>query len=185
MRRIGCKKRSLFNVPFTLADGLVVGMNSYSCYSIKKVPGYRYLYYKTNEPVQIVSSHICEITGQEISPRNDKEVEYFYSCGGKRIIFTVSELLDIRKKFGASQMELLGFKNITCLSLYHNLSHSTFLFPTDNIYVGSTRIVSSMIQSMHKKGKYALVRLQARSGSTPSWKGMMMLGKSSRPDFMR
>ncbi|THU73084.1 hypothetical protein C4D60_Mb04t19080 [Musa balbisiana] len=68
--------------------------------------------------------------------------------------FSKDQILEV-KKVSNSHLRLLGFKPLDCLKDYHNLRPSTFIFPTDEEVIGSTRIFIALYQSMLRLKRFA------------------------------
>ncbi|KAI9143652.1 SPOC like C-terminal domain-containing protein [Paraphysoderma sedebokerense] len=165
VRRRQVKKRSLFRIPFRIGE-IDIGVKGYNMFAIQRLPKHTYLHSRTNKPAVVKTTYVCEDTGKYVNVHKESDVEYFYYYGGKRIIFKISEVKKMRS-FGEGHIELLGFKNIDELSMHHNLTHSTFLYPDETQYKGSNRTFASLVDSLIRKRKYALCRFHPRRVGTP------------------
>ncbi len=76
-------------------------------------------------------------------------------------MITPDEIKEI-KKFDRVGMTLMGFKPRSYLKVYHNVKHSTFVFPDEKRVLGSSQCADSLIKEMIRKEKIAIVRVQAR-----------------------
>lgn len=64
-------------------------------------------------------------------------------------------------------MKLLGFQDLDTLSVMHNVSSASFIYPTEDIVKGSTKLFSALLKSCLKKKKLALVRAVMRKNAGP------------------
>lgn len=71
---------------------------------------------------------------------------------------TPEEILNI-KKFDRVGMVLMGFKPRSYLKVYHNIKHSTFVYPDEKRIQGSSQAMDAIIHSMIEKDKIAIVRV--------------------------
>ena len=81
-------------------------------------------------------------------------------------MFEKEEILQI-KQMGPPGLALLGFKPLSNLKLYHNIRHSYFAYPDDEIIKGSTLFLKTMILKLNEMRKFALCRMIARQNSPP------------------
>jgi ATP-dependent DNA helicase 2 subunit 1 len=56
-------------------------------------------------------------------------------------------------------MTLMGFKPRSYLKVYHNIKHSTFVFPDEKRVIGSSQCADALIKEMIRKEKVAIVRV--------------------------
>lgn len=109
-------------------------------------------------------------TGQVVE-RKSQEIEEerkAYKFGGELILFTKKELAEV-KNFGEPGITVIGFKNITneTLPTWANIKGATHIYPSEEEYIGSSRVFSALFQKMVKDNKMALVWFIARRNATP------------------
>ncbi|XP_074562366.1 ATP-dependent DNA helicase 2 subunit KU70-like, partial [Curcuma longa] len=109
---------------------------------------------------QTEKSLICADTGALIEGRP----KLFHLYKNQRVLFSVDQISEI-KKVSNYHLRLLGFKPIDCLKDYHNLRPSTFIFPTDEEIIGSTRIFIALYRSMLNLKRFALAFYGSSSSS--------------------
>lgn len=63
-------------------------------------------------------------------------------------------------------MTLMGFKPRSYLQVYHNVKHSTFIYPDEKRVQGSSQAMDALIHSMIEKDKIAIVRVQVRENAS-------------------
>jgi ATP-dependent DNA helicase 2 subunit 1 len=74
------------------------------------------------------------------------------------VVITQDEIKEI-KKFDRVGMTLMGFKPRSYLKVYHNVKHSTFVFPDEKRVLGSSQCADALIKEMLRKDKIAIVRV--------------------------
>jgi ATP-dependent DNA helicase 2 subunit 1 len=74
------------------------------------------------------------------------------------VVITQDEIKEI-KKFDRVGMTLMGFKPRSYLKVYHNVKHSTFVFPDEKRVIGSSQCADALIKEMLRKDKIAIVRV--------------------------
>lgn len=94
------------------------------------------------------------------------EIKKAYKFGGEQIVFTPEEVLALRH-FGDPGIKIIGFKPITMLPVWANLRPSTFIYPSEDDYVGSTRVFSALQQKLLKDRKMGIAWFVARKNATP------------------
>ncbi|KAK1311203.1 ATP-dependent DNA helicase 2 subunit KU70 [Acorus calamus] len=96
-------------------------------------------------------SFICADTGALLQ----EPAKLVFPYKSKNIKFSTEELSEL-KRVSSGHLRLLGFKPLSCLKDYHNLRPSTFIFPSDEEIIGSTRIFIALHCSMLRLGRFAL-----------------------------
>ena len=87
------------------------------------------------------------------------------------------------KKFDRVGITLMGFKPRSFLKPYHNVKHSTFVFPDEKKVVGSQQCADALIKEMIRKDKVAIVRAQARDNASVRFCAMLPQDESFDEDF--
>lgn len=94
------------------------------------------------------------------------EIKKAFKFGGDSILLTDEELKKI-KNFGDSIMRIIGFKDLKLLPIWATTKHASFIYPSEQDFVGSIRVFSALQQNMLKKKKFALVWFQPRKNTFP------------------
>lgn len=94
------------------------------------------------------------------------ELRKAFKFGGENITFTPEELSSLRN-FGEPGIRIVGFKDRSLLPLWANLRPSTFLYPSEEEVIGSTRTFAALQQSLLEKKKFAVVWYVARRNAAP------------------
>lgn len=109
------------------------------------------------------------------------EVKKAYKFGGEYVYFNPEELKAL-KHFGEPCLRIIGFKNRSLLPTWASVKKSTFIFPSEEDYVGSTRVFSALWQKMLKDGKMALAWHIARKNANPILVAILASGAASDDD---
>ena len=94
------------------------------------------------------------------------EIKKAYKFGGEQITFTPEEVSNLRH-FGDPGIRIIGFKPQSMLPIWANIRPSTFIYPSEDDYVGSTRVFSALQQKLLKDQKVGLAWFVARKNATP------------------
>ena len=94
------------------------------------------------------------------------EIKKAYKFGGEQITFTPEEVSSLRH-FGDPGIRIIGFKPQSMLPIWANIRPSTFIYPSEDDYVGSTRVFSALQQKLLKDQKVGLAWFVARKNATP------------------
>ena len=97
------------------------------------------------------------------------QIRKAYKFGGTQIAFTEEEMKGIRN-FGDPVIRILGFKpyNRDTLPIWANTGKATLIYPSEEDYVGSTRVFSALLQKMKRDNKIALAWFIARKNAVPA-----------------
>lgn len=159
-------RRALFSLPFELGPGLRIGVKGFTM--IKRQEHIKSCYvWVGGEKVQIVqstSSHMADDTARVVEKT---ELRKAYKFGGDTISFTPEEFTQIRQCFGEPVIRIVGFKPLSLLPIWANISKATFVYPSEADYVGSTRVFSALQQKLIKSKKMALTWFIARKNASP------------------
>ncbi|XP_008786103.2 ATP-dependent DNA helicase 2 subunit KU70 isoform X1 [Phoenix dactylifera] len=151
LRKRMFKKRKVKTIRFSIANDICIEVNTYALIRPTSPGQIMWLDSVTNLPLKTERSFICADTGALVQEPHT----YFHPYKNEIIKFSMDELSKI-KNISDGQLHLLGFKPLDCLKDYHNLRPSTFIFPTDEEIVGSTRIFIALHRSMLRFQRFAL-----------------------------
>jgi ATP-dependent DNA helicase 2 subunit 1 len=120
---------------------------------------------RTNKPIKVESSTVSEETG-EILLENQTGRRYDRYGGAQHIVFQSNELKEM-KDFGPSAIRLIGFRNAEELKVHHNIKHSSFLQPDEEVVSGSTKVFTALVLKMAAKDVFALASIIPRRSAVP------------------
>jgi len=95
------------------------------------------------------------------------EVRKAYKFGGETISFSKEEMAKIRS-FGDPVLRIIGFKPLSMLPSWASWRPSTFIYPSEEEVIGSTRVFSALQQKLVKDQKMGLAWFVARRNATPA-----------------
>lgn len=100
------------------------------------------------------------------------EIRKAYKFGGEQVTFTPEEQQTLRN-FGDPVIRIIGFKSVSELPIWANVKHPSFIYPSEEDYIGSTRVFSALHQKLLKDEKMALVWFIPRKNGTPALSAMI------------
>ncbi|CAK4030323.1 ATP-dependent DNA helicase II subunit 1 [Lecanosticta acicola] len=161
-------RRALFgNMPFEIGPGLKISIKGYNILmpQVPKKTTNIYLPPDAEKPqIAVMSSTLVE---EETARTVEKgELRKAFKFGGETISFSEEELKKI-KNFGDPVLRIIGFKPQSMLPIWASISRSTFIYPSEEDYVGSTRVFSALHQKLLKDQKMGLGWFIARRNAKP------------------
>jgi ATP-dependent DNA helicase 2 subunit 1 len=159
-------RRNLFsNLPFEIGPNFKIGVNGYIFFKRQEAKRSHYVSLEGEKPqiVQLETTLITDDTGRTV---DKNEVKKAYKFGGDLVIFTKEEISAIRN-FGEPVLRIIGFKPMDMVPLWANVKHSTFIYPSEDDYVGSTRVFAALQQKMLKDKKAGIAWFIARKNAAP------------------
>lgn len=100
------------------------------------------------------------------------EIRKAYKFGGEQVTFTTEEQQALRN-FGDPVIRIIGFKSLSELPIWANVKHPSFIYPSEEDYIGSTRVFSALHQKLLKDEKMAVVWFIPRKNGTPALSAMI------------
>lgn len=160
-------KRALFsNLPFEIGPGFKISVKGYNLLQ-KQEPARKGYVYVEGETKQYVEAETEKFTEDSARRDIDKvEMKKAYNFGGSQVFFTEDELKTL-KKFGSPVLRIIGFKPQSMLPFWAAIKKSTFIYPSEEDFIGSTRVFSALWQKLIKDKKMGLAWYIARSNATP------------------
>ncbi|KAJ5089184.1 hypothetical protein N7532_007868 [Penicillium argentinense] len=165
-------RRSLFtNVPLELGPDFKISVNGYLLLK-KQEPArscYVWLGGETPQIAKGITTQMAEDTAQTVEK---SEIRKAYKFGGEQVSFTTEEQQALRY-FGSPIIRIIGFRPLSALPIWANVKHPSFIYPTEEDYIGSTRVFSALQQKLLKDQKLALVWFIPRKNATPCLAAMI------------
>ncbi|KAJ5908268.1 DNA helicase ATP-dependent Ku type [Penicillium taxi] len=159
-------RRCLFsNISLEMGPNFKISVNGYLLLKRQEIARSCYVWLggETPQIVKGTTTLMADDAAQEVQPT---EIRKAYKFGGEQISFTVDEQQAL-KNFGSPVIRIVGFKPLSSLPFWANVRHPTFIYPSEEDYVGSTRVFSALHQKLEKDKKLALVWFIPRKGATP------------------
>ncbi|GLI75139.1 ATP-dependent DNA helicase II subunit 1 [Penicillium ochrochloron] len=159
-------RRSLFsNVSLEIGPNFKISVNGYLLLK-RQEPArscYVWLGGETPQIVKGITTLMADDTAQTVEKT---ELRKAYKFGGEQVAFTPEELQALRH-FGDPVIRIIGFKPLSTLPIWANVKHPSFIYPSEEDYVGSTRVFSALQQKLLKDKKMALVWFIPRKNAAP------------------
>ena len=159
-------KRALFsNLPFEIAPGLRISVKGYNVVH-RQTPARTCYIWLDGEKPQITSGETTRIAEDSARTVEKQEIKKAYKFGGEYVYFTPEEQKSL-KDFGSPIIRIIGFKPRKLLPAWASVKKSTFIFPSEEDYVGSTRVFTALWQKLLKDEKIGIAWCIVRSNAQP------------------
>ena len=172
-------KRALFsNLPFEIAPGLTISVKGYNVFQ-RQTPARACYVWLGGERALIAKSVTTQYAAQDLDEETKKpidenvepvkkiEIKRAYKFGGEQVLFTKDEQRAL-KAFGEPGLRIVGFKPRSLLENWHSVNKSTFIYPSEEEYVGSTRTFSALWEKLLKSEKMGLGWYIPRVNANPT-----------------
>ncbi|KAB8772362.1 hypothetical protein FH972_026652 [Carpinus fangiana] len=159
-------KRALFSLPLELSPDFRISVKGYILFKRQEPARSTYIWLDGETP-QIVTATTTRLAENTAHPIENLEVKKAFKFGGENVLFAPEELKALRSSFGDPVIRVIGFKKRSLLPIWANLRPATFIYPSDEDYIGSTRTFSALHQSLLAKDKMAIVWYVARRNAAP------------------
>lgn len=159
-------RRALFsNLPFEIGPGLKITVKGYIILKRQEPSRASYIYLEGEKPQIAVGSSTLQADDTARTVEKT-EVRKAYKFGGETVTFSPEEMLQIRN-FGDPVLRIIGFKPMSMLPIWANTRPSTFIYPSEEEVVGSTRVFSALHQKLLKDDKMGVAWYVPRKNATP------------------
>ena len=159
-------RRALFSsVPFEIGPGFRISVKGYIIFKRQEPKRSCYIWLEGEKP-QIATGVTNQLAEDNARPLEKGEIKKAYKFGGEQITFTPEEVSSLRN-FGDPGIRIIGFKPQSMLPFWANYRPSTFIYPSEDEYVGSTRVFAALHQKLLKDEKMALAWFIARKNASP------------------
>lgn len=152
-------------MPFEIGPGFKISIKGYNILQ-KQVPARNCFIWLGGEKAQIAEgvSEQHDVLGNTV---HKKEIRKAYKFGGDTVTFTPEEQKEL-KNFGPPGLRLIGFKPQSMLPFWASIKKSTFIYPSEEDYVGSTRVFAALWQKLLKDKKMGLGWFIPRANAAPA-----------------
>lgn len=160
-------RRALFsNMPFEIGPGLKISIKGYIIIKRQEPARSSYIYMGGERPQLAVGSSTLQA---EDTARTVEKVEIrkAFKFGGETVSFTPEEIASV-KNFGDPVLRIIGFKPLSMLPIWANHRPSTFIYPSEEDIIGSTRVFSALQQKLLKDQKMGVAWYIPRRNATPT-----------------
>lgn len=159
-------KRSLFsNLPFEIAPGLRISVKGYNVLH-RQTPARTCYIWLDGEKPQIASGETTRVAEDSARTVEKADIKKAYKFGGEYVYFSPEEQKKLRD-FGSPIIRIIGFKARSMIPLWASVKKSTFIFPSEEDYVGSTRVYTALWQKLLKDDKVGIAWCITRANAQP------------------
>ncbi|CZR64022.1 probable protein Ku70 [Phialocephala subalpina] len=160
-------KRSIFShLPFEIGPNLKISVKGYNLLQ-KQAPARKgYVYEKGEEFVWAESNTTKFEEGPVAREVGKVDIKKAYTFGGKQIEFTLEEQKAL-KNFGPPVLRIIGFKPQSLLKIEHSVKKSTFIYPSEEDYIGSTRVFAALWKKLVKSKVMGVAWYIGRANASP------------------
>ncbi|PGH29589.1 ATP-dependent DNA helicase II subunit 1 [[Emmonsia] crescens] len=165
-------RRALFSgVPLEIGPDFKISVTGYLIFKRQEPARSCYVWLGGEEPQ--IAKGITTLMADDSAREVEKwEIKKAYKFGGEQIAFTQEEQASLRN-FGEPTIRIIGFKPLSALPIWASMKHPTFIYPSEEGYVGSTRVFSALYQTLLRKEKLALVWFVPRKNAAPVMAAMI------------
>lgn len=159
-------KRALFsNLPFEIAPGLRISVKGYNILHRQTPARTCYIWLEGEKP-QIAAGETTRLAEDSTRTVEKGEMKKAYKFGGEYVYFTPEEQKSLRD-FGSPVIRIIGFKPRKLLPMWASVKKSTFIFPSEEDYIGSTRVFTALWQKLIKDDKVGIAWCVVRNNAQP------------------
>lgn len=159
-------KRTMFsNLPFEIAPGLRISVKGYNIVH-RQVPVRSCYIWLEGERPQIAAGETTKMAEDTARTVEKTETKKAYKFGGEYVYFAPEEQKSL-KDFGQPILRIIGFKKPNLIPFWATVKKSTFIFPSEEDYVGSTRVFAALWQKLLKDEKVGIAWYIPRVNAVP------------------
>lgn len=174
-------RRALFaNIPLEFGPNFRISVKGYLILKSQKPTRSCYIYLGTDKP-QIVKGSTTQLADDTARTVEKWEIRKAFKFGGESISFTPDEIGQLRN-FGEPVIRIIGFKPLDSLPIWAATKYPTYLYPSEEDYVGSTRVFSALFQTLQSTRRYGIAWFIARKNAAPVLAALIPTIKSTEED---
>ncbi|XP_002160929.3 X-ray repair cross-complementing protein 5 isoform X1 [Hydra vulgaris] len=162
-------KRTVCRLLFFFNDSIKFGVSMYILNKLCTKGSHVNIDRRTNEEVQCSTKYFCKDTGLELL---STDIKCYQNFGGEKVIFEKEEV-DKMKAFIEPGFHLLGFKKIKYLKDFYHIKPSSFIYPDENSYLGSSNIFATLLKRCVVKKVLPICVLVSSTFSCPRFVALM------------
>lgn len=165
-------KRALFsNLPLEIAPGLRISVKGYNIFH-RQTPARTCYIWLEGEELQIATGETTRLEEDSTRAVNKGEMKKAYKFGGEYVYFSPEEQKSL-KDFGPPVIRIIGFKQRKLIPAWASVKKSTFLFPSEEDYVGSSRVFTALWQKLLRDDKVGIAWCVVRANAQPMLAAIM------------
>lgn len=167
-------------MPFEIAPGLKISVKGYNILHRQTPARTCYIWLDGDKP-QIAAGETTKIAEDSARTVEKGEVKKAYKYGGEYVYFSPEEQKTI-KDFGPPVIRIIGFKPRSMIPVWASVKKSTFIFPSEEDYIGSTRVFAALWQKLIKDDKVGIAWCITRSNAQPMLAALIPSKERSEDD---
>lgn len=162
-------RRALFSsCPLEIAPGLKISVKGLILLKRQEPKRTTYIYLPPDSDKPQIAVGSSTLMAEDTARSVEKvEIRKAYKFGGETVSFTEDEMAKIRN-FGDPILRIIGFKPLSMLPIWANYKHNTFIYPSEEDFVGSTRVFSALHQKLLNDKKMGLAWFIPRRNAVPT-----------------
>lgn len=159
-------RRALFSsIPFEIGPGFKISVKGYIIFKRQTIQRSCYIWLEGERP-QIATGVTTQMADDTARTVEKVEIKKAFKFGGEQITFIPEEVSELRH-FGDPGIRIIGFKPLSMLPVWANFKPSTLIYPSEDDYVGSTRVFSALQQKLLRDQMMAVAWFVARKNAAP------------------
>lgn len=159
-------KRALFsNLPFEIAPGLRISVKGYNILH-RQTPARTCYIWLDGEKPQIAAGETTRLAEDSTRTVEKGEMKKAYKFGGEYVYFSPEEQKSL-KDFGSPVIRIIGFKPRPSIAIWASVKKSTFIYPSEEDYVGSSRVFTALWQKLIRDEMVGIAWCVVRSNAQP------------------
>lgn len=148
-----------------IAPGLRISVKGYNVLHRQTPARTCYIWLDGDKP-QIAAGETTRVAEDSTRTVEKNEIKKAYRFGGEYVYFTPEESKPLRD-FGPPVIRIIGFKPRSFISAWASVKKSTFIFPSEEDYVGSTRVFTALWRKLLQDGKIGIAWCIVRANAQP------------------
>ncbi|KAK0355099.1 ATP-dependent DNA helicase II subunit 1 [Friedmanniomyces endolithicus] len=175
-------RRSMFShMPFEIGPGLKISVKGFILIKRQEPKRTSYIYVPPDSDKPQIVTGVGQLVADDTARTVEKaEVRRAYKFGGETVSFSDAELAKI-KNFGDPVIRIIGFKPLSMLPVWAQPKQNYFIYPSEEDFVGSTRVFSALHQKLLRDQKMAIAWFIARRNANPTLIALIP-GREQRSD---
>ncbi|KAK4624009.1 ATP-dependent DNA helicase II subunit 1 [Fulvia fulva] len=161
-------RRAIFSsVPFEIGPGLKISIKGFILIKRQEPKRTTYVYLPPDSDKAQIAVGSSTLVDEDTARTVEKvEIRKAFKFGGETISLTEEELAEV-KKFGDTVLRIIGFKPMSLLPMWASVDKCTFIYPSEDGWVGSTRVFSALHQKLLQDDKMGLAWYIPRKNAVP------------------
>ena len=159
-------RRAFFsNLPLEIAPDFRISVKGHILFK-RQEPARSCYVWLNGEKAQIARGTTTLTAEDTFHAVEKSDIRKAFKFGGEQVSFTPEEITSLRD-FGEPIIRIIGFKPLAMLPVWASTKHSTFIYPSEEDYIGSTRVFSALHRKLLEDEKMGVAWFIARRNAAP------------------